>query len=377
MSRLLSPTLAAALLAPVALADAAGKPLPATTSTPKVYVIPMNGQMGTDISKQPYEDIIEDARKVKPDIVVFVLDSADIDNNFYLKNDDSKEFGIVKLDEYRDLIKMLRERIDAPQVMWVHDSVGFGSLMALSWSDMYMKSDARLWGLSRVADVAKGWSDPDVAAKMMAAWTGIGKGFLQQGGYPIALGDAMMTPTNKLSADWEGRVVKWADDTEGQWVVDSSDKSTANFSAPLAEDTGLCDGLADSLDDLMFLLGYREYQKLDSGEKKFEQYKEDWRRMFDRCKEWMIDAETSDGGVKGLGQTKSAYEKVVGAMKQYPAIEQRFRMEGLPGRLQLEIEIERIKEAIRGAKSAGGSAGGRGGRGGGMGSPGGGGPGAR
>jgi hypothetical protein len=367
--------LAVLLITPVAAAQAAGKPLPAATTTPKVYVIPMNGQMGTDISKQPYEDIIEDARKVKPDIVVFSLDSADVDNNFYLKNDDSREFGVVKLDEYRDLIKMLREKIDAPQVMWVHDSVGFGSLMALSWPDMYMKSDARLWGLARVSEVAKGWSDPDVAAKMMAAWTGIGKGFLQQGGYPVELGDAMMTPTNVLSADWEGRVVKWAANTDGQWVVDSSDKSTANFSATLAEDTGLADGLADSLDDLMFLLGYREYEKLDSGEKKFEQYKEDWRRMFDRCKGWMIDAETSDAGVKGLGQMKNAYEKVVAAMKQFPAIEQRFRAERLPGRIQLELEIERIKEQIRGARNSG-DGGGRGGRGGGMSSPGGG-PGAR
>jgi hypothetical protein len=376
MTRLAILPLAALLITPVAAAQAAGKPLPATTTTPKVYVIPMNGQMGTDISKQPYEDIIEDARKAKPDIVVFELESADIDNNFYLKNDDAREAGVVKLDEYRDLIKMLREKLDAPQVMWVHDSVGFGSLMALSWPDMYMKSDARLWGLSRVSDVAKGWSDPDVAAKMMAAWTGIGKGFLQQGGYPVELGDAMMTPTNVLSADWEGRAVKWAANTDGQWVVDSSDKSTANFSATLAEDTGLCDGLADSLDDLMFLLGYREYEKLDSGEKRFEQYKEDWRRMFDRCKEWMIDAETSDEGVKGLGQIKNAYEKVVAAMKQYPAIEQRFRSERLPGRLQLEVEIERIKEQIRGARNSGGTAGGRGGRGGGASAPGGG-PGAR
>jgi hypothetical protein len=63
-------------------------------------------------------------------------------------------------------------------------------------------------------------------------------------------------------------------------------------------------------------------------------------------------------------------------MKQYPAIEQRFRSERLPGRLQLEVEIERIKEQIRGARNSGGTAGGRGGRGGGASAPGGG-PGAR
>jgi len=376
MNRRLTTIVLPLLVASSAPADISKRPLPPATATPKVYVIPMNGQMGTDICKQPYEAIIEDARKAKPDIVVFSLESADIDNNFYLKNDDAREFGLVKLDEYRDLVKMLRERIDAPQVMWVQDSVGFGSLMALSWPDMYMASSARLWGLAKVADVAKGWSDADVAAKMMAAWTGIGKGFLQQGGYPNELGDAMMRPENLLSASWEGRKVVWSADTDGQWVIDSSDKSTANFSATLAEDTGLCDGLADNLDDLMFLIGYREYEKLESGEKLFEQYKTDWRRMYDRCKEWMLDVESADDGVRGLGQVRSAYEKVVGAMKQYPAIEQRFLRERLPGRLQLEIEIERIKEAIRGARSGGGATGGRGGRGGGASAPGGG-PGSR
>ena len=65
--------------------------------------------------------------------------------------------------------------------MWVEDSVGIASLFALSWPEMYMGEDARLWGLEMLSKMAGGWSDADVASKMLNAWVGIGNGFLQKG----------------------------------------------------------------------------------------------------------------------------------------------------------------------------------------------------
>ncbi len=367
-SRIL-PTVLAFVVSAIAFAQSASdvsrKALPSTLSTPKVYVIPMHGQMGTDIHPQPYKAIVADAKKVKPDIIIIELKSADIDNNFYLKNDDQKEAGQVHMEEYRDLVKSLREELsDVPQVMWIQDSVGFGSLMAFAWPDMYMTSDARLWGLQKVALLASGWSDPDVAAKMLAAWTGIGKGFLQQGGYPLELGDAMLLPEKTLSVKFEGRDSSWLPDTSGVWIVDSSKESTVNFDATTAEDTGLADGVADTREDLMFLLGYREFESADSGEKIFTEYVDSWRKSYDRCKEWLDAAENVDEGIKGFGQRKSLFEKVIGAMKQYPAVERRLQREMGLTRLQLEIEVGNIKKEIARNKNTGGNPDGGGGGGG-------------
>ncbi|MGA0287791.1 MAG: hypothetical protein ACO3QA_12270, partial [Phycisphaerales bacterium] len=130
---------------------------------PVIYPVPMRGQMGTDIHPSAYEAIVEDVKKVQPDLVVFMLESADINNVFYLRDDDRAESGLGLLGEYRELVGSLRDDLAAyPQVIWVEDSVGFGSLMALSWPTMYMKPNARLWGLQNVSSMAGGWSDPDV-----------------------------------------------------------------------------------------------------------------------------------------------------------------------------------------------------------------------
>ena len=346
-------------------------PLPSTLATPNVYVVPLKGQMGTDISMQLMKMYVEDIKKVKPDIVVLELFSADVNQNFYLQDDDRGEYGLGILEEYRDMVKMFREDLrDIPQVMWVEDSVGFGSLLALAWPDMYIRSDGRLMGLVRVSQMAAGWDDPDVASKMMRARVGIGNGFLQQGGYPLELGEAMMSPSETLSIKFEGRKVVWLPNTSGTWIVDGTSEGVANFSSTLAEESGLADGVADDLDDLMFLLGYREYKRLDNGEKIGTGYVEDWRKAFDRCKDWLRDASEVDGDAVGLGKQKGLLEKVVAAIKQYPAIEYRMRMEGMPGRVQLELlidnlrkEIQRIKDAEKANRGGGGSSGSSGGRG--------------
>ena len=136
------------LLSATALAEQSGA---TAARVPVIYPVPMRGQMGTDIHPSAYEAIVEDAKKVRPDLIVFMLESADINNIFYLRDDDRAETGLALLGEYRDLVSTLSDELaEFPQVMWVEDSVGFGSLMALSWPEMYMKPKARLWGLQNV-----------------------------------------------------------------------------------------------------------------------------------------------------------------------------------------------------------------------------------
>ena len=342
---------------------------------PSVYVIPMEGQMGTDVHPSIYEDIIKDVNKVNPDIVIYRLNSADVDDIFYRANDDRSEAGMVLIEEYRDLLIDLHEKIDARQVMWVEDSVGIASLFALGWPEMYMGENARLWGLELLSQAAGGWSDADVRSKMLNAWVGIGTGFLQKGEYPKELAWAMMRPEYMLSAKFKGRTVDWQNDTKGQWVVDSSDERVARFNASLAEDMALSDGTATSLDDLIFLLGYREHIPMNSGAEMHKKYVEDWRRTFDRTRDWWSDYEqkmgwaTGEDAVKYMGSAKGNLEKIVRAMRTYPAIEARWQRDYGMSKMQLEIMIEQMKEQIAAMRNRGrngrGGGGGRGGRGGG------------
>jgi hypothetical protein len=362
---------APAPLSPSPLApQSKGAALPSTVGAPKVYVFPMHGQMGTDVSKALVEIMKEDIRKQKPDIIIYHLKSADIDRIEYLgENDDRSEFGIPDVEGYRDLAKDLHESLaDIPQVMWVEDSVGIATLMALAWSELYMKSDARLWGLSILPMLAQ-HPDEDVAAKFLAAVKGYGNGVLQMGGYPEVLGDAMMLRERRLSVRFKGREVEWLPDTSGTWIVDNSEDRAARFDATVAEEVLLSDGTADSIDDLMFLLGYREYTELESGKKLAKQYTEDWRKALERVQEWMQEYQDAEEGaesaITALGKQRSILEKVLATLKQYPAVEARVGRMGVnQTAIQIQIDnlrkdIQRLRDAERGNRG-GNNGGGRG-----------------
>lgn len=355
-------------------------PLPTGIANPKVYVFPLIGQMGTDISEPIFKKLIDDAKKQKPDIIVLKLKSADIDRINHLRNDNPVEFGLVnKMTEYRDMMKSVHDELrDIPQVMWVEDSVGVSGLAALAWDRMYMFSDARLGGLYQFKEMVEAqWDDDDVRSKMVAAWTGIMKGLTQLGNNPDILADALIFSERTLSVNFEGRGAKWINDTSGSWVVDSSADLPLNLSASVAEDILLSDGSADTLDDLMFLLGYREYTAIDSGEKLGKQFTEDWRKAMKNIFTWMEEAAETEDSVQGLGKRKSLYEKVVAAFKAYPFIEARrecaqqgINRPAIEGAIDdIKKELQRLREA---EKENGGSGGGGGGGGNGRGLGGGG-----
>ena len=359
-------------------AFAGDAPLPTGIANPKVYVFPLVGQMGTDISEPIFKKLIEDAKKQKPDIVVLKLKSADIDRINHLRNDNPVEFGLVnKMTEYRDMMKSVHDELsDIPQVMWVEDSVGVSGLAALAWDRMYMFSDARLGGLYQFKEMVEAqWDDPDVRSKMVAAWTGIMKGLTQLGNNPDILADALIFSERTLSVNFEGRGAKWINDTSGSWVVDSSADLPLNLSAAVAEDILLSDGSADTLDDLMFLLGYREYTAIDSGEKLGKQFTEDWRKAMKNIFTWMEEAAETEDSVQGLGKRKSLYEKVVAAFKAYPFIEGRrecqqqgINRQAIEGAIDdIKKELQRLREAEKENGGAGGGGGGNGGGGRGLG----------
>ncbi len=320
---------------------------------PGLYVIPMKGQLGTDIHPSIFEEVAKDIRAHQPDLLVFVMNCKDVDDLLIPLNE-ATEQGLFLLDEYREIVDLFRDELgDIPQVMWVEDSVGFSSLLAMAWERIYMTPTARLGGLAGVAKRADGWSDPDVAAKMMAAWTGIGRGFLENGGYHRYLADAMMRPEALLSASFEGREVVWSLDDAGEFLVDGDDEKTLGFRAKPAEDLLISDGTVDNLDDLAFLLGYREYEKIPGkGEEIVTNYKEQWRRVFDNTKVLWDDYlqhrgwAGGDEALKWLSKAKRDVQKIIRAMNRFEAVEIRWRTDRQTRKQELQILVETMTEEI-------------------------------
>ena len=360
-------------------------------NVPSLYVVPFKGQMGTDIRSSEYKKLVDDIRQAKPDVVVIQVHSGDTSDLMHPEGYDTppvgskaelekyrqREWGMLEFEDYRELVHAFRNDLrDIRQVAWVHDSDGVSATIIMAWPDIYMTPTARLGAKVSVMEKsnAKKWADPDVRAKMIAAWSGMAKGFLEKGGYSLALAEAMLDETPVLSGKWRGREVIWTLDDTGDYVVDSSDRHSAYFTAKTAEDFCISDGTAETLDDLALLLGFREYRLIEGKQGEIDQYREGWRKAYDDTQVWIRDHEQHMGWASGadqlkwLGKAKSDIEKILSAMDRYPAVEVRWENDyGIP-KIYFITLVERLKEQIIALKkqqqATGGNRGGGGGGGG-------------
>jgi hypothetical protein len=299
--------------------------------------------------------------------VVFILDSADLDSVRYL-GDDPRKFGMFDDDSMRALSRDLHEVVDrngCDAVMIIRDAVGYSALLGLNWSNMYMTESARLAGLSRIKERTE-VEDPEVKAKFREAFVGICNGFLIAGGYNPSIGLAMMRDDKMLSATFKGREIVWTEDASGTWVVDgSADRITANFNAELAEELGLSDGTVSDdpitmIDDMMYQRGYRSFERMSAdGAVIVNEYIEGWRKALEDIVEAYPKYEEALGDATGANEkkfvqkAKSILESVLAKLKKYPAIEIKLRQEFGITRLEIETEILRLQERLRGLNKSG------------------------
>ena len=341
---------------------------------PSFYVIPMKGQMGTDVTTEVYEKMIDDIRRHDPEILVIKMECRDNEDALFSFIGREEE-GLTDFDEFRKLVNLFQDDLsDYRQVIWIQDSVGVSSVVALVWDELYMTPDARLGGLEVLPERMnfEKWSDDDVRGKMTAAFMSWVKGFLEHGGYSLVLADAMVRPQYSLSGTWTGRTVTWSLDTTGEYIVDNDDETTAQFDAKTAEDLCISDGTAETLDDLALLLGIREYRVLDGdAERIHTKHTESWRRALENCGIWQQDYQqflgwaTGEDELKYLGRAMGRMQKILNAMERYSAVENRVRQELGIQKFGLIVEIEKLKERIRAVRQS--QRGRRGGGGGGVG----------
>ncbi|MCH8823188.1 MAG: hypothetical protein IH984_06725 [Planctomycetes bacterium] len=343
---------------------------------PSFYIVPMKGQMGTDINAELYKDLIEDIREVNPDYIIIEMKCQDIDDRLSspLKLEEWGFNDIRFLDVYRDIVNIFRDDLrDIPQVMWIHDSMGISSVLATAWPNMYMKPEARFGGIASVA-VHFDIPDEEVHAKYREAYMALLKGFALNGQYALEIIDAMVIPEYTLSASFKGREVIWDLSRNGEFLVDGNEKATVYFRSKEAEDLLISDGTAETFDDVALLVGLREYRIVDGrADEVVERYSTGWRRSLKNCKALWNDYgmhlgwASGDETLKWLGRAKRDIENILKAMNRYQAVEIRLGVELGLSKFNLTTILELLKEQIqalrRGQRGGGGGGGRRGGGG--------------
>ena len=377
-------------------AKAASKPADATESSiapVRVYQVPLTGIWGFDISPQMMQEVIRDIQNKKPDVVLWVLKSADVKDGFYKQEQANQLLGVHDRDGWKPVLPMLSAGLPGvKQVMFVEDTWGFSTLMALAFRDMYMAPKSTLDGLVRVAD---GWNveDAEVKAKFRESAEAQSTAFALLGGYSDEEGtnrkmltQAMMIKELKLSAEWNGRRLQWRLDPEGTYLIDDSPERCAAFPAFVAAELGLCKATAQEVDEVLFLEGIRDYvvipsddnAEIGAGEALVGKFNKRWNRNFDEASDLLDEVQVKmRNSPERIDLFKRNFLQIVEILERDPiaALKWGNVRPPRPGVQALKDQIRAWEEELKArAKSKsngqGSSGGGRGGRG--FGSPGGG-----
>ena len=369
-----------------------------------IYIVPMRGQFGTDIHPELYEPIIEHIKEIKPDMIVFHIDSHDykdvddevvdiMENTGRPEQADSSYPALKPMAELRQAFQ--DELGDIEQVCYVEDAKSAASLLALSWETIYIDPEAELGGAvvvwARMA--APVMKDSQKYGKYLRAIMGDVRGLVQYGGWDDAdrreFIRALVVPEAMATTTWRGREAIWYRDKRGDFVVDEFNElpskpniqsllqATINLSGEQAEQLLVVDGTASPdrfVKDILAQLGHRRYQVVGNATEQVETHRKAWRKAAKRARDnFMLYRRMSQG--QYMYQLQAALKSIgsyISAIKNDKAVKTRMQLERLPtNSLDLEMMREQLKDTIRRRKQGGGGGGRGGGGGGGLGGPGG------
>jgi len=373
-----------------------------------IYIVPMRGQIGTDILPELYESIIEDIKEASPDMVIIKMDShdfKDIDDEVVdIMNDTGQpgreNWSTVQLKPMAEIREAFTQELPGvEQVCFVEDAMGAASLLALSWDKLYIDPEAHLGGAVIVwvqwAFAVSG--DSQKYGKYLRATMGDVFALVQSGGWSTperkAFIYAFVVPEAAASATWRGRDAIWFNHGGGDITIDDGGERprkisqqwlqnppTINLDGRTAEQLLVVDGTADSTDyvrGILASLGHRRYHIVGDATGPVEKHRKKWGASADRAREAFQKYGRMRGG-PAMYQMQAALKSLqsyMAAVRVSKAVKTRMQLEGFPAnQLQLEIMLADLKEAIRTLKDGGGGGGrggGGGGGGGGFGGPGG------
>ena len=223
---------------------------------PVVFKIPLKGLIGWDVTKQNVERLWKEAVDVGADYVIFEFDCHE---------------GHFDLEELRDMfedIKTEARENEIHLVAWIKEARGTAVAYVLMFDDIVFYPDGWMGDAKQLDDLLKAnWQDPNVRAKMIAAWVGICRGMAIDGGHSGSLCEALIRPELHLWVKMEGEKPTFktylTDEDKNDptiEVVDSSEEESVKLEAKDAKKFGVTrHGSARDKRTLMQQLDVREY----------------------------------------------------------------------------------------------------------------------
>ncbi len=334
---------------------------------PTVYHFELKGNFGRDITGTPLTKAFEAAIDAAPDVIIIEMDA-------------SSRGGFDGLFAARieEMTPMIERALGSGQriVFWIDRAEGGAAFLPFVSPEIYFKKDGRLGGIGSLQDFDIG--NERVNEKQISLRLGHAEGLAITGGYAPELIRAMARQDYWLAYRIRGGQIEFmqreptAQDKSDGWLLltddgdgDNEDKmedvvrgrgnDVLNLDADTAVQLQVSDGTADTLDDLVFLLGYgREYNELGEDS---EKVMKDWADRIDRAQETLqrlskdIESAESRGGRRGgsddarrlIGEQIRRYQQMISILGQYSEV---FDPSG-GQRSQAEVRIAELRLALQ------------------------------
>ncbi len=333
---------------------------------PTVYHFKLKGDFGRDITGTPLTKAFEAAVAASPDVIIIEMDA-------------SSRGGFDGLFAARieEMTPMIERAMASGQrvVFWIDQAVGGAAFLPFVSPEIYFQKDGRLGGIGSLQDFDIG--NDRVNEKQISLRLGHAEGLAITGGYAPELIRAMARQEYWLAYRIRGGQIEFmqreptAQDKSDGWLLltddgkgENEDKmedvvrgrgnDVLNLDADTAVQLQVSDGTADTLDDLVFLLGYgREYATLGEDS---EKVMKDWAERIERAQESLQrlskdieSAETrggrrdADGARRLIGEQIRRYQQMISILGQYSEV---FDPSG-GQRSQAELKIAELRLALQ------------------------------
>ncbi|CAN5756377.1 hypothetical protein BH11PLA1_BH11PLA1_24480 [soil metagenome] len=346
----------------------------------KVYVIPLRGELGHDVTKDVLERVLDDARREEPDFLVFVVDMT---FSFRGKaiGERSEEILIAwdlvgKVQEMQPTFMGIEHnpawKKKPKVVFWVRRALGAAAFLPMVCKDIYFTPDGRLGAIGMLDKWSEGRGDPTVLEKQRSLRLGWVNGMANQGGYSLDLVRGMARSDRPLSYDLVGGQPVYRQDDAGTYLLQDAFKrpdtldeivrlagnDILTLDAVNAKRLGVSRADVPSLDMLMFELGVeRNYKLITEKPKKImvnysldlKKAESDFRKIYQDYRRIQVTGQTPSDRNRIRQQQIGQLNKMKRVVEQWKdAINPRV-IQGMPADFigDINIQIDRIKTQMR------------------------------
>lgn len=362
-------------------------PATETTEAPtRVYVVPLRGELGRDVTATPMGQVIDDAKRNKADIIVFRIDLEYVRRGEKYQDFLADDTAGWQTETVRHMSNVYMEKIEADSgwekkpkiVMWIKHAMGGAAIIPFTAKDVYFTSDGIHGGLGNMEHMHKSVSSR-VNEKMFSATMGRLQGMCLRNGHEPKLLMAMARTDYTLSVNWVGGKPEYHEDMTGADLLTDDGDPTAGrrdsirdllrfegndwltLRPDLALKLGFSKGTVDTIGDMMFDMGlHRNYKVLEGKENRSAQIFQNWSREISDAEDrffvlWReynairINGETATKRNEQRGARMSKLKQIQSMLMKYKEAINPRTIQGAPDNWDSEIDVllEQIRQAIR------------------------------